>query len=479
MALELGLLLICCTLTAIPWKFIRFVLDAQYGKSAYKISLGGDTVTDLSSSSTTTTAPRVNLSTAISSIERYMQRLRVLGCVTWPRLEEFARQWDERESVAGNGSKYLRARRQRRLQRTTKDAATVTLDRMPPSEEVRTSAPASPPSPPLFQAAKELDQQQQQQPPLSSTPPSNSSAPPPPPSKSTSVILFVHGGALISGSPYKHNTYNWITTIAHFSDYDTLLLPIYSLAPEVPAPHALIDIVCTLLQHVHECELENVQVHKLCWIGFSAGCFLLLQLYQLFYVWYYIDEKAELFGVSVASLPPKSFSRTRIGTILQSLRSVQLCSGLYRTDSLYLNDRIDVSTVLRAFMYVYTTRPLRDDPLLSLTKLVKKNGWPDKLPKIRLYDVNVNSLSNHSVQLHAILPSSHLHVFDSTFFKVDSWLIKHGNLERHKFTRNLRTMKSERGKIIDSIHYHFFPFIVCTDAARATMKTIQEDLWTL
>jgi hypothetical protein len=351
--------------------------------------------------------------------------------------------------------------------------------------------------------------------------------------------VFVHGGALISGSPYKHNSYNWITTIAHFSDYDTLLLPIYSLAPEIPAPHALLDILCVLLQHSYDCDQRGRPLHRLALVGFSAGCFLLLQTFLVLHRWVYgsgsdADPDSMLFGVSlnmVRKLMPdhgrssesgalgESFTAPeRLARLLDSLTSIQLCSGLYRTDNLYLNERIDVSAVLREFIYVYTTDPARDDPLLALTKYLRRYGALCNQPIIRLYDVDVNSLSNHSVQLHAVLrsnknsrlrrpnasenpddevcqnngrgsnfsptcslPSSssarnHLHIFDSSFFVVDAWLIKHGNFSQHKFTRNLQTLRSERGKIINAIHYHFFPFIACTDAAKITMKTIIRDL---
>lgn len=385
----------------------------------------------------------------------------------------------------------------------------------------------------------------------------------------TRTIFFVHGGALISGSPLKHNSYNWITTIAYHSGYTHLLLPRYSLAPEAKSPHPLIDLLCVLYEHFCEEESQDRSVTILSFVGFSAGCYLLLQVYLLLVHWSCEScnndccsarnrcgdvDASSIFGVSKTTFRTicQCYTEQRTDRILAALHTMHLCAGLYRTENLYLNERFDVSPILKEYIRVYTNDPLRDDPLLTTTLMrYELHHLPKHLARlratdaeltrtclIRLFDVNVNSLSNHSIQLHAILPNgTKLHIFDASYFNVNEWLLRHGNVS-HKFLQNLTSVtssltttnyynnyndddydydddddeddsetwlprgradnnskqqrKKEDGdtvnsaylsagsvkvhKIINAMHYHFFPFIACSDAGRITITTIIHDL---
>jgi hypothetical protein len=143
--------------------------------------------------------------------------------------------------------------------------------------------------------------------------------------------------------------------------------------------------------------------------------------------------------------------------------------------------------VLRQFIQVFSTDLLGQDPLLQLTRMLHAKllqndvGTTDPpMPRIRIYDVEKNSLANHGIQLHALLSRvSMLHIFDESYFLIDHWLLQHGNL-RHKFLRDLRTDRKREittnRRYVNAMHFHFFPFMAGTEAGRMTILTIIGDL---
>lgn len=422
--LEIGLVALCCLFTAIPWKLIRMSLDWQYGKPKADVE-----VVDVTENGT-----------PLQHLERYLEKVQRKVYVTWPRIrsDKNGDEWTLFERVATNGCKYtdlVRAPDNRAHRRQRETASAIVADSHDASLCVR----------------------------------------------ARSIVLFVHGGALISGSPFKHNSYNWITTVAHFSDYNRVLLPSYSLAPEAQSPHALLDLLNVLFDQEKECEEKKESIERWCFIGFSAGCFLLLQVLVILETMLADggEKPFTLFQINFREREPiVHFTRERAARILNKLTSVQLVSGLYRTDNLFLNNWVNVSSVLREFMHVYTNEPVQVDPLRALVELRRrKPTTPLRLDQkiVRLYDVDKNSLSNHAIQLHAFLTNSSLHIFNDQYFFLDKYLLRYGNM-RHKFTRNAQPVKSNTGWLLHSMHYHFFPFIACTDAAKLTLVGIVKDL---
>lgn len=437
--LEIGLVALCCLFTAMPWKLIRLSLDWQYGKPNLEIACPDPRAGIVSVASGRTSMP-------LQHLEMFLEKVQRKACITWPRIrdERHGEDWSLVKRVANNGCKYTSLQRQHEIDsikeadnRERHESLTLVANNSKQSHAAESNVRAQ------------------------------------------SIILFVHGGALISGSPFKHNPYNWIMTIAHFSAYNHVLLPSYSLAPEAQSPHALLDVLNVLFDQVKDCEDKNEPTEKWCFIGFSAGCFLLLQvLVVLETMLEKGNEPFSLFQVTFSERKPvANLTRERATKVLDQLTSIQLVAGLYRTDNLFLNNRFNVSSVLREFIHIFTNNPIQVDPLRALVELRRNAKKPLRIDEkiVRLYDVDKNSLSNHAIQLHAFLANSTLHVFNDQYFFLDKYLIQHGNME-HKFTRNAQPVKNKKGWLLHSMHYHFFPFIACTEAAKLTLVKIVEDL---
>lgn len=422
--LELGLLAVCMLLTPVPWKLIRLTMDWQYGTASNQLEMSntrsGDeevTIEVLSDDDDDDDGGEDGAAAKPAAVEafvRYVSRVRRAAVITWPLVTNYSRGWVEVERRGVSGCFYTESTKRGGgsaggvsdgVARSVKDASE--LEPAAASDNRRADGSARGRG-------------------------------------GARLLFFVHGGALISGSPKKYNSYNWVTTMALFGGYDRLVMPRYSLAPESKSPRPLVDLLAVLFEYYHANDVDRV-----CFVGFSAGCFLLL---QLLLVLEYMSAPAEsrpvthAFGLpmddrAMHQLVP-TFTTERCRSLVERIHTAQLFSGLYRTDVLYLNNRLDIGGILTEFIRVYSDDPKRDDPMLELAKARRRRATARVLDRvlIRLYDVNQNSLSNHSVQLHALLPRSHLHIFDKSWFVVDKWMLKYGNLT-HKFLANAQKMR--------------------------------------
>lgn len=170
------------------------------------------------------------------------------------------------------------------------------------------------------------------------------------------IFVYVHGGAMISGSAHSGNTRIFVKTIATFAladKYNIVVSLDYSLAPENKSPTALVDIITQLvcLQRLYKC--ESLMIY-----GFSAGAFLVAQFYTLLTV------------IRTATLPmtdhrvdPRLFDLTRKnhGHLLEALAGPNFSNcpikfvftaGFYDLSKLYYND-VNISRSFKLFTRLY------------------------------------------------------------------------------------------------------------------------------
>lgn len=269
------------------------------------------------------------------------------------------------------------------------------------------------------------------------------------------AVVYVHGGGLVAGSPFKRNSFNWITHVTHFAPVHRLVLVSYRLAPEHRAPAALQDVL--------DAVSRQSRTHTVSLIGFSAGCMLVVQACVALWRWSY-EPTSTVFG-----LP----GRSDASRVYAALRDAFLVSGVYRTGSLYLNDTDDISHLITDYFRLVSPDPHRDDPLLHLVHVTRDHPLPPSRVNFHLYDVTRNSLANHSVQLAYALrrggQSVHLTLYTPREF----------DLRDFAFTavarRDAKYLSRDRSRV-RSIHYHFFPYIVATEAGAACARSIVANL---
>jgi len=300
------------------------------------------------------------------------------------------------------------------------------------------------------------------------------------------LLIFVHGGGMIAGSPLKYNSLNWITTVAWLGGrhqlYTDLLSLDYRLSPEHEAPGALLDClkqigeVCTRIKASGNIGSANIERIHL--IGFSAGALLALQMTLMLEYAQKNPLASTVFEVVVDDKMQSLANTIYDGTTQFDL---YLCSPITRLDRLFLNRHTDVSATLGLFTKIFTRHAQYQDPLYVMQKHRLCLDCP---ASIRLIDVSCNSLSNHTIQLAGYLDLiSHQRfsamILDKHFFKVEQALVnkiklfnKHRGLKTPKFLRNLERKHQQNSQFINSIHSHFFMFIVPVEAAWLTLKSI-------
>lgn len=448
--LSLILVLVVLMLTNAPLKIIRKTIDTQYGKSYSKIRFevneDNDDDDDEEESESVT-------SKASAEVERYKRLIEARrieerkSFATWPRLENFFDEWK-------NVSEHDRGNEKRALQyERTLNAETHTQ-----KENCK------------------------------------------------KCLIFIHGGGLIAGSPTKYNSFNWITTIAWFVGkyalYTDLLTLKYSLSPEAESPQALRDCINEINSYLVK---QDKLIEEITLIGFSAGAFLTLQIAL---TWEYFtklrDSATSIFGITrqefygqnekTKKIIEESLERIRKG---ETIVSVNLCASFVRFDRLFMNGHVDVSHLLETYMKVYSKDYETDDPLFNCVKL---KLTLDYVHRINIFDVYKNSLSNHALTLDAYLRHAWFKrndrndviskrgrarkdviIFKDEDFRLDENLlniIRTGDLKEngnriHKFVRNIEIYEpTKKRELIDNVHYHFFPFIVPTNAAWKCLKKI-------
>nr|WQF02839.1 MAG: hypothetical protein [Apis mellifra filamentous-like virus] len=281
------------------------------------------------------------------------------------------------------------------------------------------------------------------------------------PNTKRNLLMFVHGGGMISGSPIKFNSLHWTTTMAWLGGCGTNVLTDflsldYRLAPEHTSPAALIDC---LEQMALVCKDKFDRVIM---IGFSAGALLTMQMV--------VSMEMSRKGENAFQLDDMKWPKSIDENV--SEMHVFLVGPFLRLNHLVMNKHRDVSPALRSFTRVFTSRPDEQDPFYEIyrSELTMKRA-----KSVTLMDVPINSFSNHCLQMGKLLrlaghkdvrvfiwSGEQFHVDQEMLEKIDEYDIKVGR-SRHKFVK---------GGQVSVVHYHFFPFIVVAEAAWLTTREI-------
>lgn len=276
-----------------------------------------------------------------------------------------------------------------------------------------------------------------------------------------SLLVFVHGGGMISGSPMKFNSLHWTTTMAWLGGCGTNVLTDflsldYRLAPEHTSPAALQDC---LEQMALVCEEKFDRVIL---VGFSAGALLTMQMI--------VSMEMSRRGENAFQLDDMKWSK-RIDANVKEMH-VFLVGPFLRLNHLVMNKHRDVSPALRSFTKVFTERPDEQDPFYEI---YRSRLSMTRAKSVTLMDVPINSFSNHCLQMARLLrlaghkdvrvfvwSGEQFHVDQEMLDKIDEYDMKVGR-GRHKFVKEGQ---------VSAVHYHFFPFIVVAEAAWLTTKEI-------
>lgn len=303
------------------------------------------------------------------------------------------------------------------------------------------------------------------------------------------IFYFFHGGATFAGSPHKYNNLHWLKTVAWLSERNGLLTDVvsidYRLQPENNMDESILDCVETLS---HTLRLYRDSVEEVHLVGFSAGCLLTLQTVLLIEQAKKVELKS-LFGIDLNNVwlqqLNKDWSKVRN-------KRVHLLAPLVRLDRLFINDGFDCSSLLETFTKsVFEPNGARKyDVLYWIVRLYSKLSTVEKL---YIIDVCRNSLSNHAISLYMTLRhlgrndtegplATDLTIFDESSFFVDAQLVD--KIRTFELTRGLKPNKytrdaietspknSDAPKILNMLHYHFFPYIVLCEASWLTMTSL-------
>ena len=303
------------------------------------------------------------------------------------------------------------------------------------------------------------------------------------------IFYFFHGGATFAGSPHKYNNLHWLKTVAWLSERNGLLTDVvsidYRLQPENNMDESILDCVETLSRTLRLYRDSVEEVHL---VGFSAGCLLTLQTVLL------IEqsqngELESLFGIDVDNVwlqqLNKDWSKIRN-------KRVHLLAPLVRLDRLFINDGFDCSSLLETFTKsVFEPNGARKYD--ALYWIVRLRSTLPTVEKLFIIDVCRNSLSNHAISLYMTLRhlgrndtegplATDLTIFDESSFFVDAQLVD--KIRKFELTRGLKPNKytrdaietfpknSDAPKILNMLHYHFFPYIVLCEASWLTMTSL-------
>ena len=303
------------------------------------------------------------------------------------------------------------------------------------------------------------------------------------------IFYFFHGGATFAGSPHKYNNLHWLKTVAWLSERNGLLTDVvsidYRLQPENNMDESILDCVETLS---HTLRLYRDSVEEVHLVGFSAGCLLTLQTVLLIEQAKKFELKF-LFGIDLNNIwlqqLNKDWSKVRN-------KRVHLLAPLVRLDRLFINDGFDCSSLLETFTKsVFEPNGARKyDVLYWIVRLHSKLSTVEKL---FIIDVCRNSLSNHAISLYMTLRhlgrndtegplATDITIFDESSFFVDAQLVD--KIRTFELTRGLKPNKytrdaietspknSDAPKILNMLHYHFFPYIVLCEASWLTMTSL-------
>lgn len=303
------------------------------------------------------------------------------------------------------------------------------------------------------------------------------------------IFYFFHGGATFAGSPHKYNNLHWLKTVAWLSERNGLLTDVisidYRLQPENNMDKSVLDCVETLSRTLREYRDSVEEVHL---VGFSAGCLLTLQTVLL------IEQTQNAKVGSLFGIDTDNVWLLQLTTDWAKVRNkrVHLLAPLVRLDRLFINDGFDCSSLLETFTKsVFEPNGARKyDALYWIVRL--RSTFPT-VDKLFILDVCRNSLSNHAISLYMTLRhlgrndiegplATDLTIFDESSFFVDAQLVQ--KIREFELTRGLKPNKYTRDaietspknndapKILNMLHYHFFPYIVLCEASWLTMTSL-------
>lgn len=305
------------------------------------------------------------------------------------------------------------------------------------------------------------------------------------------IFYFFHGGATFAGSPHKYNNLHWLKTVAWLSERNGLLTDVvsidYRLQPENNMDKSILDCVETLSRTLRLYRDSVEEVHL---VGFSAGCLLTLQTLLL------IEQSSQnageldsLFGIDLDNVWLQQLNRD--WSNIRNKR-VHLLAPLVRLDRLFINDGFDCSSLLETFTKsVFEPNGARKYDVLYW--IVRLRSTLPTVEKLFVIDVCRNSLSNHAISLYMTLRhlgrhdtegplATDLTIFDESSFFVDAQLVD--KIRKFELTRGLKPNKytrdaietspknSDAPKILNMLHYHFFPYIVLCEASWLTMTSL-------
>lgn len=209
------------------------------------------------------------------------------------------------------------------------------------------------------------------------------------------AFIFVHGGAMISGSPLHRNTKIFFSTVASLAlnnSYNIAANLDYSLAPENSSPTALIDILEQIC-YLH----SKFKLSKILLYGFSAGSFLVSQVFVLLNVLKLKYYKSNLESLNLFDLNPlKNFKHKQILEYLVDndvfdceIKFVMTC-GFYNLKKLYFND-INISRSFNMFIKLYFNQQENVNVDKQNTKIENLNVIDQGLKSIRLPPLDQHS----------------------------------------------------------------------------------------
>ena len=303
------------------------------------------------------------------------------------------------------------------------------------------------------------------------------------------IFYFFHGGATFAGSPHKYNNLHWLKTIAWLSERNGLLTDVvsidYRLQPENNMDESILDCVETLSRTLRLYRDSVEEVHL---VGFSAGCLLTLQTVLLIEQSQNVELES-LFGIDLDNVWLQQLNKdwSKVPN-----RRVHLLAPLVRLDRLFINDGFDCSSLLETFTKsVFEPNGARKYDVLYW--IVRLHSTLPTVEKLFIIDVCRNSLSNHAISLYMTLRhlgrndtegplATDLTIFDESSFFVDAQLVD--KIRKFELTRGLKPNKytrdaietspknSDAPKILNMLHYHFFPYIVLCEASWLTMTSL-------
>lgn len=328
------------------------------------------------------------------------------------------------------------------------------------------------------------------------------------------IVFFVHGGATFAGSPHKYNNLHWFMSLGWLGGlnerYTDMVSIDYHLQPEYSLRQSIVDCstaINTVLKTYANETIETVDL-----IGFSAGAMLCLHIGLLFEFGKDPNvRRQKFFNVRVDD--PTIISTAKLLSSVTRKKRLYLLGPLVRLDRLFVNNTYDASYVMEMFnASLFDDSNYAYDPLFWM--IVYRKSLSDTFDLVKILDVALYSLSNHAITLYESMVQLNeingigknkrieLTIFNEKDFVVDEDLATkimsydlRVNGKVHKYLRDSIRLSDFNGendqdvtpsnstlsnafhlkRVLNAIHYHFFPYIVLCDASWKTMKELLND----